>query len=357
MPALDNTVNFGRVTVLAGHNASDVSIALQSGNGALLPVAPFNVVYWNSTDYADPSSDPNKEIVRVTAGGGGGGGDTLTVIRGQEGTAGSTKNTAGKTYQMVACPTSKVFNTDLYNCFSPDAFFGRMPNPTFPKAYVNSTINGNNDVYTVPANRVALVHSLVVANFGVNNPNYFPQFKSGGTYYQWAATAAVGATPSAAAVINIITVLLTAGEILSLHADAIGMSAWFTVFEFDAATTNITRGFITSLANGNNTLYTVPAGKTSRVMPRIGGASAAGNLGGIVIIFNISGGPRTYVLYAVPSGGSTGVTNELSSSAGVASGSALNGVVPNNLSAGDFVVVNTDAGTATQTAMIVMIEN
>src|SRR3981189_543658 len=102
MPALDNTVNFGKVTVLAGHNASDVSIALQSGNGPPLPVAPFNVVYWNSTDFADPSDDPNKEIDRVTAGGGGGGGDTLTVTRGVEGTAASTKNTAGKTYKMVA---------------------------------------------------------------------------------------------------------------------------------------------------------------------------------------------------------------------------------------------------------------
>jgi hypothetical protein len=357
MPALDNTVNFGRVTVLAGHTNSDTSIALQSGNGALLPVAPFNVVWWNSTDFADPSSDPNKEICRVTAGGGGGGGDTLTVTRGQEGTSGSTKNTAGKTYQMVACPTAKVFNTDLYNCFSPDAFFGRMPNPTFPKAYILNTASGNNDVYTVPANRSALVISLVAANFGANNPTYFPQIKSGGTYYQIAASASVGATPQNAVIFALSPFLLAAGEILSLNASAIGMSAWFSVIEFDSATTNITRGFITSLANGNNTLYTVPAGKTARVMPRIGPATAANVLSGAPSVMNLSGGALTYIFYAVPNAGATGVTNEFSTTTAVASGSLASGIHDGNLGAGDFFVVNTSGGGATQTAWVVMIEN
>lgn len=357
MPALDNAVNFGRVTVLAGHNSTDTSIALQSGNGALLPVAPFNVVYWNSTDYADPSQDPNKEICRVTAGGGGGGGDTLTVTRAQEGTAASNKNTAGKTYQMVACPTAKVFNTDLYNCFSPDAIFGRMPNPTFPRASILNTANGNNDVYTVPANRSAIVLGLTVANFGANNPNFYMQFKSGGTYYQFSPSQAVGATPSNSAVVNVQNVLLLAGEILSLHADAIGMSAWFKVIEFDSATTNITRGFITSLANGNNTLYTVPAGKTARPTPHLGVGVAANLLYGQLGVFNISGGALNYAVYAVPNGGSPGVTNEFATLTGIASGAVFSAIVPDNLGAGDFIVVNTSGGGATQTAMVVMIEN
>lgn len=104
---MSQVVNFGKVTVLSGHSSSDTSIALQAGNGALLPVAPFNVVWWNSAAFADPSDDPNKEIVRVTAGGGGGGGDTLTVTRAQEGTAASSKNTAGGIYKMIAGFTAK----------------------------------------------------------------------------------------------------------------------------------------------------------------------------------------------------------------------------------------------------------
>jgi hypothetical protein len=198
---------------------------------------------------------------------------------------------------------------------------------------------------------------LAVANFGANNPNYFTQIKSGGTYYQIAPTNAVGATPTSSAFTTISPFLLLAGEILSLHADAIGMSAWYTVIEFDSATTNITRGFITSLSNGSNTLYTVPAGKTARFMPRYGVGSAANLLGGTVNVFNLSGGALTYIFYAVPSGGSTGVTNEFSTSATVASGSIIIGLHNGNLSAGDFVVVNTSGGTATQTAWMTVIEN
>lgn len=107
--ALDNAKNFAKVTVSTGYNASATSIVLSSGNGAFLPTASFNLTWWNSTDYADPSDDPNVEIVRCTAIST----DTLTVVRGQEGTSGSTKNTAGKTYKMIAGITAKVLNTDI----------------------------------------------------------------------------------------------------------------------------------------------------------------------------------------------------------------------------------------------------
>lgn len=91
--------NFAKATVSTTYNGSDTSIVLTTGHAARLPTAvPFNVVWWNSTDYPDPADDPNVEIVRVTAIAT----DTLTVVRGQEGTSGSTKNTAAKTYKMIA---------------------------------------------------------------------------------------------------------------------------------------------------------------------------------------------------------------------------------------------------------------
>jgi len=355
MSKLDNAVNFGKVTVLNPYGSGNTSIVLQAGQGALLPTAPFNVVWWNSAVYSDPSDDPNVEIVRVTAGGGGGGGDTLTVTRGQEGTAATAKNTAGGIYKMAAAFTAKVPNTDLYNAFDGGGFHGRMPNPSWPKAYVNNTVNGNNDVYTVPTGRIAVVFGLTVANFGANNPNYYVQFKTGGTYYQWTTAAAVGASPSNAANVFVGMICLLQGEILSLHADATGMSAWFNVIEFDSATTDITRGLITSLSNGSNTLHTVASGKTARIMPQMFAASAVNVGSGGVQVFNASGGAITLIFYAVPSGGSTGVTNEFWTAA---PGNLVNtnAFLPGNLTAGDFIVVNTSTGTATQTAMVVLIE-
>lgn len=107
--SIDNAKNFAKVTVSTGYDDDDTSVVLSSGHGAKLPTVPFNAVWWNSTDYADPSDDPNVEIVRVTNIAS----DTLTVTRGQEGVSASTKNTATKTYKMIAGLTAKVINTDL----------------------------------------------------------------------------------------------------------------------------------------------------------------------------------------------------------------------------------------------------
>ena len=103
---LDATKNFLIVTVSQGYGSTDTSIVLNTGQGALLPTPPFNLVWWNATDYPNPALDPNVEIVRVTAVSG----DTITVIRAQENTTASTKNTPGKVYQMINAITSKMIS-------------------------------------------------------------------------------------------------------------------------------------------------------------------------------------------------------------------------------------------------------
>lgn len=109
---LDAVKNFAKVTVSIGYDAAATSIALTTGHGARLPApstdGAFNLVWWNSTDYADPTDDPNVEIVRCT----GRSTDTLTITRAQEGTSASTKNTSAKTYSMILAVTAKMI-TDL----------------------------------------------------------------------------------------------------------------------------------------------------------------------------------------------------------------------------------------------------
>ncbi|MFH0989892.1 MAG: hypothetical protein V1799_07745 [bacterium] len=110
MGLLDPVKNFAKVTVSTGYDAAATSIVLSSGHGASLPApateGAFNLVWWNSSDYADPSDDPNKEIVRCTARST----DTLTITRAQEGTSASTKNTSAKTYRMILAPTKKMID-------------------------------------------------------------------------------------------------------------------------------------------------------------------------------------------------------------------------------------------------------
>lgn len=105
--SFDAVKNFAKATVSTTYDASETSIVLTTGHAARLPTAvPFNVTWWNSTDYPDPSDDPNREIVTVTAIAT----DTLTVVRGQEGITATTKNTGGKTYKMIAGVTAKSIN-------------------------------------------------------------------------------------------------------------------------------------------------------------------------------------------------------------------------------------------------------
>ncbi len=96
-------VNFGEVTVSTGYNASDVTIVLTTGHGSRLPSTfPFPLSWWDSTLYASPAKDPNREIVICTNRSG----DTLTVTRAGEGTSASVKNTASHTYLMAATLTA-----------------------------------------------------------------------------------------------------------------------------------------------------------------------------------------------------------------------------------------------------------
>lgn len=96
--SLDNAKNFAKVTVDGGYDDTVTSVDVLAGEGARLPTVPFNIVWWNATDYPDPADDPDVEIVRCTNIAT----DTLTVTRAQESTLASAKDISAKTYKMIA---------------------------------------------------------------------------------------------------------------------------------------------------------------------------------------------------------------------------------------------------------------
>ena len=111
-PIVDPFINFGKAIVSQGYDNLETTIVLDAGAGSIFPDpsidGAFNLVWWNSTDYGDPTDDPNKEIVRCTSLSG----DTITIMRAQEGTTASVKNLSGKIYKVALSITAKVF-TDL----------------------------------------------------------------------------------------------------------------------------------------------------------------------------------------------------------------------------------------------------
>src|ERR1035441_1182208 len=106
--ALDAAKNWAKANLSTGYATGDTSVVLVSGGGAKFPAAPFNAVWYNSTDYSNPGDDASAEIVRVTVIST----DTLTITRAQESTSAANHNTAGKTYTLFAGPTAKLL-TDI----------------------------------------------------------------------------------------------------------------------------------------------------------------------------------------------------------------------------------------------------
>lgn len=114
---MDYLANFVITYVNGLYGNTDNVITVQ--DGSILPdpatVGQYNLVWWNITDYpvpvVNPSyKDPNVEIVRVISKSG----NTITILRGQEGTSASAKNTTGKTYALAMAITAKAFS-DIKN--------------------------------------------------------------------------------------------------------------------------------------------------------------------------------------------------------------------------------------------------
>lgn len=101
--------NFSEGIVSGTYDAAATSVTMATGHGSRFAdpatEGAFNAWWWNATDYPNPAQDPDKEIIRILARTG----DTFgTILRGQEGTAASVKNIAGKEYRIAAGITAAV---------------------------------------------------------------------------------------------------------------------------------------------------------------------------------------------------------------------------------------------------------
>lgn len=153
--SFDSVANFIKVTPSTGYSAGATSIVLDAGQGATLPLTPFNMVWWNASSYPDPSNDPNVEIVRITIVST----DTLTVTRAQEGTVASAKNTAGATYSMILGPTAKTI-TDIESAINTKQvvyLIASSSSPTNTKAIANYVCDGVDDDVEVNAAITAII--------------------------------------------------------------------------------------------------------------------------------------------------------------------------------------------------------
>lgn len=215
--------------------------------------------------------------------------------------------------------------------------------------------SGTVDWYTCPAGKRAAVMGISYCSPS-GNASITPMLKSGGNYYNLNVTqTATSIGVGAGGIVNLI--ILEAGESISTNQSTSSINVWISIMEFDSDIPFKTVKLL-SLASGNNTLYSCPAGKTAIfVSDNLSPLSASSVKS--VNYWNNSGGSRNISAYHVPNGGSPGSSNQFLPTIpqAVANSSFMtNSAVSNCMNAGDSIVINTDAATATQFAWVTVQE-
>ena len=236
---------------------------------------------------------------------------------------------------------ANAINANLFN------FLPQNASAKYIDAKGASLATGDTDLYTVPAGKKALFFGHSSFNASAGNISYYFQIKVSSVYYRITSVVTL-ATGVRTTLSGTTVIVLNAGESLSINtATTNGLNVLTRVVEFDATLNGIKTSRVLALSTGDNTIYTVPAGKTAILLGGLDMISSAQ-----ILVMNDSGGNRTYNAYVVPSGGAAGTSNKVEAANTVADNVFTTFTCFTTLNTGDFIVVNTDDGAATQTAWV-----
>ena len=221
-----------------------------------------------------------------------------------------------------------------------------------PVSYLNLPGNTATDVYTCPSGKRALVINESYYNNSGITLTGFSQVYYGSTYQKTSLSAANNARQQ-----RTLNYALEAGEKLNVSVTSAnaGVNYWAKVIEFDAKV-SLETAKLSTFINGDNTLYTCPAGKSAMVLgvtvaPFLGG-SGRGGFNSRVMYTNFSGAGRTVSYNVVNSGDSVASSNAMGGAAVIANNSDTLSNTPCGattlLNAGDFISFNTNSNASGQ---------
>lgn len=240
---------------------------------------------------------------------------------------------------------------------SPPLILQGATNPEFVFVRSLALASGDNEVYTVPANRKAWVVrvSLHQPAGGSTIATHLKQ-KISGTSYRVSANANL---TSQGVTSHTNGNILEEGDILVVNIADVGagINAYCKIIEFDAGT-GPTLVRTLSLTTGDNTIYTTPVGKEAFVLS-VGLQFNQNMEQPGILIANESGVASTFTVYRLQSGESVEASKQVNFSASIAD----NGVTEflmgaaGYLPAGASIVVNTsDDGDTNQRVWLVVQE-
>lgn len=223
----------------------------------------------------------------------------------------------------------------------------------YPRANFNNGASGNNDTYTVPAGRRAIVLTSTFRSQSASSATLIQNWKISGTYYPVNFSTQ---TVAAGTVVNDTVdggFIMEAGEILSFNSSQSTMNIFAQVVEFSNQS-NLRTVKTIGATNGDQTVYTCPAGKHAILMT--GNGQALGSPNFASFISNSSGGSITSNIYCVPNGGSKGAANLIQASIVTTTGSCTRIKFGGILNPGDFMVWNCNTASANALCAFTVLE-
>lgn len=180
----------------------------------------------------------------------------------------------------------------------------------YSSGFLSNSAIGDNDLYTCPSGKKALISRGYFFNTGVASSTVFMTINVSGTYYRITSNATVGANSIQTTLTECI--VLNAGEKLGLNSTTVGVNAWVMVCEFDVNSPLTRQGQING-GTGNTTVYTVPVNR-SATFTSITGMIAPATSGQNVGCFQTSASTSITVgTWLVASAGSPTNNNKLCS--------------------------------------------
>lgn len=251
---------------------------------------------------------------------------------------------AGTTSQISA----DNFAKSVRNVF----YYTELYDSTFVSGLGASLAIGDTDVYTVPSGRRACVIGSFLDNQSGGSVTYFSELKHSGIYYRVSsnATAASGsiANPS-----TFTSLVLSAGDSIAINvATTAGANVIYEILEFSDSSALI-GAYLFGTTTGDNTIYTVPAGKTAKATSFASIISARQ----VVPIGTGAVAPGNTFIKCVKSGGSPtlNLSNPVNN-VGITNGINQTLTMGGSFTAGDSIVVNVATGDAAQIVNAAFIE-
>lgn len=228
-----------------------------------------------------------------------------------------------------------------------------LSNPNFIPTNASNLAAGDDDLYTVPANRRGLATAVDLYNNTASTITYHFEVKISGVYYRISADNTVSANSSTTGVT--FKYIAEAGESISINTSAVGLNAAVTVLEYDNTSPMFSSKKNSGWVNGDNTIYTVTAGKVGVLLD--GGTLVNGtSTNGTLSVCNASGAAVAYRFDVVPSGQTPGTAYTLAHSPTLGNNSCASPMRTASLNAGDFVNVNSNSANANQFSWVTVIE-